>query len=73
MPSKRLGAGFGKQGEGSHLGSKVHHCVHVVLSEQVADQIRALDVALDQLHEREPFRAIPGCLSCWQHLLNGGM
>lgn len=33
-----------------HLGSKVHDCVHIVLGEQVADQVCALDVTLYQLH-----------------------
>ncbi len=65
--------GVVRQGEGSHLSSEVHHCVSFVLGEQVADQIRALNIALDQLHVRELIRAVSGYLSRWQHLLNGGM
>lgn len=62
-----------RHGSKPHLGSKVHHCVNVVLGEQVADQIRALDVALDQLQVEEPVRAIPGYQGRWQQLVNGGM
>lgn len=52
IPSKRSRVGVVRQVEKSHLGSKVHHCVNVVLSEQVADQVRALNIALDQLHDK---------------------
>ena len=48
-----------RQDEGSHLGCKMHYCVNVVLGEEVADQVRTLDVTLDQLRDSRPVRRYP--------------
>ena len=69
MPVDRSWVGVVRQDEGSYLGSKVHHCVNVVLGEQVADQVRALNVTLDQLHDVRPIRDISGSQVRCQHLL----
>lgn len=50
--------GLAGRNKRTDLSSKVHHCVNVVLGEQVADEVCALDVSLDQLHVKT---ALSGC------------
>ena len=45
-----------------NLSSKMHDCVDVVLSEEMADQVCALNVSFDQLRSRPiPCHSCRGC------------
>ena len=57
MPVNAVCTCMGTEG-GTHLSGKVHDCIDFVLSQEMADQVCALNVSLHQLRSSfTPFRS----------------